>query len=168
MSRGYIYHISKDPLAIPGIDESDFAEDIQSIGCDYVSNTDPSVVKENLETLKNRLRACGFSVMTENLPDDCAFSFITGKDLQLNECQKRWFEGKFRRFKGLAEKLTANEFSCGTSSVYQLETALHDRFSDAAYLDMGTGPAFYTFDRFMRTLEPETEYFVENACVYMH
>ena len=167
MSRGYIYHASIDPLDVEGIDETDF-DDPDVLGCDYVANVVPDAAKELLGALAKRFSAAGFAVQTDKLPEGCAFALKAMPQNRLDKAKKAWFKADYDRFKELSATITPEEFSCGTDSVYAIQTALDDRYSDAVYLDMGTGPAFDRMSAFMRNLQPDKNYFFEDACVFMH
>lgn len=167
MGRGYIYHISADPEVFPGLDESDFYESLDSMACDYVENCGAGRA-DILSGLKNSLKSAGFEIQEENLPDACVFAFCAGDENELKTRQGNWFRGWYNRFKELSQAITLEQFACGTEHIYPIQEALNDNYDDAVYLDMGTGPAFYAFMRFMRTLLPDKTYYVEDACVFMH
>jgi len=155
-------------MDLPGIDESDFYDDLNTLGCDYVMNVTDEDAKYALERVAKALKKAGFTVQFENLPEDCAFVLKTGDEAELKNCQKGWFHSYFDTFKQLAGTITLDEFACSDDAVYPIQTAMDDRYNDGVYLDMGTGPKFYRFMSFVRKLQPNQEYFFENMCVLMH
>lgn len=171
MSRGYIFQITTDIATLPNLDETSFYNLTEALGIDYVANCNEMDAKTQLVKFANQLHSAGFETNKNNpTPNHCAFVITTGNRDETVKAQCNWFKSRLNRFKSLAEAITLNEFSTpdGSGIMLDIQNVFHNRYGDAIYFDMGTGSQLYTMDQFIRSIQPDTKYYVEFACVYMH
>lgn len=165
-----MFHVTTDEDVLGGIDASDFDDRLDALGADYAENYQSTDAARVTGELKSRFLAARFRVQdkTGELPIGCAFAFGTGSRDELKQAQIAWFRESIDALKSKVAGMSDEDFACDTAMPYALKELVDDRYGDAVYLDMGTGPAVNTLDRFMRCLQPGTTYFVDAAAVYLH
>lgn len=170
MSRGTMYHIVIDPDRLGGMDESDFCDDLDSLVVDYVKNRDPAEAMTDTEKLKARIMAAGFGLaaIDDEYADAAAFAFRAGTRDELDSAKQNWFRDDLAALKRKVAAIDLKTYATETGPIYDLRQILDETDGDAVYLDMGTGPAVYTLDRFVRNMERGYTYYVDRVTVYMH
>lgn len=172
MARGIMYHITTDPAAVGSMDKYDFTDSLEVLGVDYVENRDGCDAEPDIENLRDILHDdLGISDIKEkpNTEFDIpAFAFQTPGESELTGCKVQFFQKLFQALKKDIERMSLTDFATKTEISYQLMSNIDDRYADAVYLDMGTGPATYTMHQFLRRLIPDTTYYVSANTVLLH
>lgn len=183
MTRGTMYNIATDPEQL-AIDESDFYDHVETLGSDYVQNYDEETSRRETDRLRKALDlpglvfwpgpdgnwpgTPGYGFDPDEPPENAAFAFIAEDQAAVDEAKRAWFKDSLERLKSLVAGMDLDKFALGTSAAHDIKSLADDGYSDAVYLDTGTGPAVYTMDTFIRNLHPRTAYFVCKDTVKMH
>ncbi len=170
MSRGTMFHVVTDPDCLGAMSESDFYEDLGSLGVDYVQDQDPDRSATATGKLRDLIAGAGFRLAAagEEYEDGAAFAFRADTPDELDAAKQNWFRDGLEALKRKTAAIDLKTYAADTGAVYDLKQLLDDTDGDAVYLDMGTGPAVYTLDYFVRNLEHGRTYYVDRVTVYMH
>lgn len=171
MARGIIYHITTDPEKLGSMSEYNFYDHIESLHAEYVVDRDTYSAQNDLDSLREELKANGFDIQKEILKDadeQPAFVIYTGNKERLEKAKMKYFSHCLTQLKDRLETLSLKEFATDTGIVYELSQHINDTYSDAVYLDMGTGGSTYTMHQFLRNLEENHVYYVSTNTVLMH
>lgn len=173
MARGTMFHITHSPEDASSMSESDFYQDLDSLGVDFVRDNEPDVSKEEIDSLVERLRKAGFIIETyipedeHEEPMDPAPVIITGNADSLEECKMNYFKNAFKVMQEKASAMTLKQFSSDTLDTYELRMMIENTMGDAVYYgDPYEAP--YSMDGFIRRLEPNRKYYIDPNTVFMH
>lgn len=164
MARGFIYYMTTDKTIEPSIDESDYYEKLDGMGCDYVQNETKESSEYPLECLSGMLSEMGAVVTREDMPEGYAFSFRFDK---VEQMLQDYFRPKLEKLKKEAAEL---ELEKVIRSAPNLDWICNNEFTDAVELEdpEETESSFSSMDNFIRGIHPGVEYYVHDKTVLMH
>lgn len=175
MARGYIYHIATDidSAASDAISAEDFNDDLHSLAIestrDIVNDNFAPALNCALERFRDYLIA--HHIPTTDPPDEqcenIAFVIRTGRESPLTTAKKGYFRARWNLLKNKISITSLEDFACDTQTATDIKALVQDSYGDVVMLDTGRGPTMQTLDTFIRTLKPDTAYYVSRCAVIM-
>lgn len=175
MARGYIYHIATDidSAASDAISAEDFNDDLHSLAIesarDIVNDNFAPALNCALERFRSRLAS--YHIPTTDPPDqnceDIAFVIQPGREGPLTTAKKDYFRARWNLLKNKISITSLEDFACDTQTATDIKALVQDSYGDVVMLDTGRGPTMQTLDTFIRTLKPNTAYYVSHCAVIM-
>lgn len=175
MARGYIYHIATDidSAASDAISAEDFNDDLHSLAIeatrDIVNDNFAPALNCALERFRSRLAS--YHIPTTDPPDqnceDIAFVIQPGRESPLTTAKKGYFRARWNLLKNKISITSLEDFACDTQTATDIKALVQDSYDDVVMLDTGRGPTMQTLDTFIRTLKPDTAYYVSRCAVIM-
>lgn len=167
MARGTMYQIVRKTEDIGTMNEYDFYDMLERLHCDYVKREDTVDSEINLGQFFEVFEKNG--ILITKMLDGTGFHFCTPDKEGLLAFQTRMFHGKWKRFLDASEKLGETNFASNNDKVDDLLQIIEETYSDAVYYrNEFSHDHFLTFDRFIRSLEPDTDYFISNYTMLIH
>ena len=167
MARGTMYQIVRKTEDIGTMNEYDFYDMLERLHCDYVKREDTVDSEINLGQFFEVFEKNG--ILITKMLDGTGFHFCTPDKEGLLAFQTRMFHGKWKRFLDASEKLGETNFASNNDKVDDLLQIIEETYSDAVYYrNEFSHDHFLTFDRFIRSLDPDTDYFISNYTMLIH
>lgn len=156
-----IYEISSSLDLYPfSLSASQCWSDLTAVNCvnnpfDTMEDASPNSTKEWTKSLTDKLSACGITIR-ENDPDEGTCSFrITQND------KNTWFKASFEALKKALNTTSIYYFASDTGIAAQLMNYIDD--NGDAYVFFNN--RFMTMDRFIRSAEPGTTFYLNKNAV---
>lgn len=156
-----IYEISSSLDLYPfSLSASQCWSDLTAVNCvnnpfDTMEDASPNSTKEWTKSLTDKLSACGITIR-ENDPDEGTCSFrITQND------KNTWFKASFEALKKALNTTSIYYFASDTGIAAQLMNYIDD--NGDAYVFFNN--RFMTMDRFIRSAEPGTTFYLNRNAV---
>ena len=156
-----IYEISSSLDLYPfSLSASQCWSDLTAANCvnnpfDTMEDASPNSTKEWTKSLTDKLSACGITIR-ENDPDEGTCSFrITQND------KNTWFKASFEALKKALNTTSIYYFASDTGIAAQLMNYIDD--NGDAYIFFNN--CFMTMDRFIRSAEPGTTFYLNKNAV---
>ena len=156
-----IYEISSSlDLYLFSLSASQCWSDLTAVNCvnnpfDTMEDASPNSTKEWTKSLTDKLSACGITIR-ENDPDEGTCSFrITQND------KNTWFKASFEALKKALNTTSIYYFASDTGIAAQLMNYIDD--NGDAYVFFNN--RFMTMDRFIRSAEPGTTFYLNKNAV---
>lgn len=164
MARGTMYQVVKKIGDLNTMSESDFYDKLDLLSCDFVKDEDEEESEIHIGWLREEFDHCGIAIF---IIDD-GYHFRTPGAEKLMDFKKLFFYDRFERFKRLFANFNAEDF-CSVQAVSGLQQKIEDNYTDAVcYWDDCFQERIMTLDKFVRSLEPETDYYISQKTVLMH
>lgn len=163
MAKGNIYYITDNREHDAGISATQYADKLDMVGADYVTDQDEESSKVPLAWLETAMAGLG-AVIEHHDDGPFPFSFLFR---QTSRAQSLWFKPKLEALKKEAASLTLPQV---IRSAPSLDYLLNNDIAGLIELDV-EGRVLYapiTIDDFMRQLRPGTKYWVYATTVMMH
>ena len=170
MARGYIYEITDNidayGIHLMGADEicNSYPQE-----ADYYRELDETELGEAKSDLIHTMESYGFR--TGKLEDETLWTDEPIPWFEASNFGKRnYFRNRLQELQKMASNITLDQFAnipttgdVDRISSVTLKNLIDDDYTNAVYFNN----SFYTFDEFMRNLEPDRKYYIGTICL-MH
>lgn len=158
MARGHIYEITDNPSAYPlGYMYADELSQFCGQEFEYTEDYKEPNPYHNT-SIMDILTQHGFNpkIITNPYDNDetciCFTAIKCGKE--------SYFKSRFETLQNLMKDMTLEDFT-DSETKNTIQNLVDDQYNDAVYFNT----SFYTFDAFMRDIEPGKDYYIGNICI---
>lgn len=154
--HGYIIQLSsKKPIKRDDFIHEDDFYDSSFVGeiADYVADMDESERERAIADFIKMCKPCGI------VEEKDGITFLDG-------FKEKFFTARFEYLKKLVDELSIEDFAANTIKLYEISSLIEEKFDVYVYESSEYGGNLYTFDYFVRTLEPGVKYYIGGTVDY--
>lgn len=154
-----LYHVVRKIANINTISEFDFYDKLDLLACNSVKEEDEETSEIHIGWLREEFDHCGIAIFIINN----GYHFRTPGAEKLMDFKKLFFYDRFGRFKRLFANFSAEDF-CSEEAVHdfqqEIQQVVENNHADAVCYWDDCQEHIMTLDKFVRSLEPETDYYI--------
>lgn len=158
MARGYLYEISNNLDHYPLFSHNaDSMYTYCGTEFEYIENVSKHDTLENQENLTELFKQYGFTISYQENKDTkyTKYTYVSATIA----AKKNYFANRLRWLKEQIKDVTLKEFSNETTTVHHIQETIEDKYGNAVLLN----DSFYSFDTFIRMMEPDVKYYLGNV-----
>lgn len=168
MAKGTLFHITTDVTELGAYKASNFYEVLSELEADYVEDDSEENAEMGLEWLQECVKNFADISSVSNILSS-AFMFTTPDKGTLDRKRQAYLKSWYDNLQNAVLSLTLEDYASDSMELYELRQMLDMGITDMVYFEnAGTGPSLCTMAKFIRTIKPDTAYYVSCNTILIH